>query len=93
MVINICGVPHTVEYTEDNFPIDLHLGSIDFAKAAIHINKEATETVRKEALYHEIVHAIFVHIGRNDLTDDETLVQSLANALLSTFELKEAEKQ
>ena len=44
------------------------------------------EAVKEEALVHEIVHAILVHIGRSDLSEDEIFVQSFANAINQTFE-------
>lgn len=90
MVINICGIPHTVKYTDDNFPTEQHFGCIEYAKAEIHINKNATEDIQREALFHEVLHGVFVHIGRDDLSNDEVLMQSLANALLSVFDIKKS---
>lgn len=86
--VNICGIPHTVKLCEDLFDTDCHLGQIDYKKCEIKINKDATEEMQKQTLIHEMVHGIFVQIGRNDLTTDETLVQSLAMAINQSFELK-----
>jgi hypothetical protein len=64
---------------------------VDFLKAEIRINKNMAEAVKEESLVHDIVHAVLVHIGRPDLTEDETFVQSFANAINQTFELKKQE--
>jgi len=89
MTITICGIPYTVTECEDHFDADgKHFGQVDFLKAEIRINKNMAEAVNEESLVHEIVHAILVHIGRPDLSEDETFVQSFANAVYQTFELK-----
>ncbi len=86
--VNICGIPHKVEYVDDVFDTDMHLGQVDYDLARIKLNKKASEAVQKEALCHEILHAILVHIGRQDL-NEEPFVQALANAVNQTFEVKE----
>lgn len=88
MTINICGIPHTVVEKEDNFDTDTHFGMIDYGKCEITINKNIPEQLKKEALTHEIVHGILLHIGRQDLSGDETFVQALGNAIFQTFEVK-----
>ena len=86
--VSIFGIPHTVRYAPDNFKTgDTHFGEIDFAKCEIIINRDMPEEAQRETLIHEIVHGMLVMIGRNDLSDDETLVQSLALAISQTFEL------
>ena len=88
MTINICGIPYTVIELDDNFSADAkHFGQADFLKARIILNKYLAEPVKQETLVHEIVHAILVHIGRADLSEDETFVQSFANAINQTFEV------
>ena len=78
MTINICGIPYTVIDLDDNFSADAkHFGQADFLKARIILNKYLAEPIKQETLVHEIVHAILVHIGRPDLSEDETFVQSL----------------
>ena len=88
MIITICGIPYTVIECGDSFNADAkHFGNVDFLKAEIRINKDMTEAVKQETLVHEIVHAVLVHIGRADLSEDETFVQSFANAINQTFEV------
>ena len=41
-----------------------------------------------EALCHEILHGILVHIGKDELSQDESFVQCLSNALYQSFEPK-----
>ena len=86
--VNICGIPHTVELCDDNFDIDLHFGQIKYGKALIRINRNVTEELQMQALYHEMLHGILVHIGRVEESQDEQLVQALANAMYQSFELR-----
>ena len=89
MKINICGIPHKIKYCEDEFDGgNTHYGQVDYGKAEIKISKNVSEEQQEEALCHEVIHAIFAHIGRNDLAENETLVQSLANAVYQSFEAR-----
>ena len=87
--VNICGIPHKVIECTDNFDMDMHFGMIDYKNSEIRINKDLTAEVRNETLCHEILHAIFLHIGRDDLSNDVQLVQCLANAINQTFKVTE----
>lgn len=89
--VHICGIPHSVVLCEDNFDTDLHLGQIDYASATIKINRNASEKLQEEALFHEMLHGMLVHLGRNNEAQDECFVQSLANAIYQSFRLKEGE--
>ena len=88
MRINICGIPHEVVECEDKFDVDMHLGQIDYKHAKILINKDANLAIKSETLCHEIMHGILVHIGRDDLSQDETLVTALGNAIWQTFNVR-----
>ena len=88
MKVNICGVPHTVVECEDKFNVDTHFGQIDYKACEIRINKDMTAASKKETLCHEMIHGIFVHLGYNDYSQDEQLVQALANAIYQGFEIK-----
>ena len=92
MKVNICGIPHTVKYVKDTFDTDIHFGQIEYKTAKILINEELTEELKSETLCHEILHGIFVHIGRSDLNNDEPFVQMLGNAINQTFTLKVGEQ-
>lgn len=84
--VNICGIPHKVILVEDNFSSDnLHLGEILYGQCLIKINKALPEPMRYEALSHEIIHGILLHLGYNEQTEDEQFVQSLANAVNQAF--------
>lgn len=89
MKIMICGMPYEVIERDDNFNADLHFGEVDFKKCQIQINKELTEEGKKETLCHEIIHAMLIHIGQSELSQNETFVQSLGNAIYQTFDVKE----
>lgn len=90
--INVCGVPYTVKLCEDNFTTDSHFGEICYTNAEIRINKDLPDSLKKNALIHEWVHGALVMIGRNEETQDEQLVQSLAMAIGQTFDFKETGK-
>ena len=90
MRVNICGIIHDVIECADDFNVDiLHLGQIDFKGCRIKINKDSNEQIKNEALCHEMIHGILVHIGRDDLSNDESLVQALGNAICQGFTIKE----
>lgn len=93
MKVNICGVPHKIVEVTDTFDIDCHFGQIDYKKCEIKINKDMTKENKKETLCHEMVHGIFVHLGFNDLANDETLVQALGNAIYQSFDIKFTDKK
>ena len=89
MKVNICGIPHSVIYCEDTIDAgDTRFGQIEYLEAKIKINKNATKELQEETLCHEMVHGILVHIGRQDLNDDENFVQALGNAIFNGFEVK-----
>ena len=92
-IVNICGIPHKVIEKEDAFDVDLHFGQINYATAEIFINKNATSSIKKESICHEMVHGILVHIGRQDLSNDETFVQSFGNALARGFDIILCDKE
>ena len=88
MTILICGIPYNITEYEDTFNVDIHFGQTDFKRAEIRINKDLADSIKQETLCHEILHAILVHIERSDLSEDETFVQSLANAINQTFRIE-----
>lgn len=89
MTVNICGIPHEVIETEDIFNSDAtHLGQIDYLKCNIRINKDMAQTMKREAICHEMLHGMLVHLGYTEQSQDETFVQALANAIMQGFDIK-----
>ena len=89
MKVNICGMPHRVVYCQDNFDTDVtHFGMIDHKASEIRINANMTEENKKETLCHEMVHGILLHLGYNNLHEDEQFVQAMGNAIYQSFEVK-----
>ena len=86
--IMIMGIPHTIVFKEDAFNGDTHFGQVEYSKAKITLNADLNEALTEETLTHEVLHAIFVHMGREDLTNDERLVQCLSNAIFQSFKPK-----
>ena len=88
MKVNICGVPHIVVECEDKFDVDAHFGQIDYKSCEIRINKDLSAENKKETICHEMVHGILVHLGYNNLSQDEQFVQALGNAIYQGFDVK-----
>lgn len=87
-VIKICGIPYKIiekECIESSS--GRCLGLITYDEGTIEIRKGQQPDYYKQTLIHEVVHGMLVMIGRNDLSEDETFVQSLALAISQTFEL------
>lgn len=92
--INICGIPHYVVEMSDHFSSDAaHFGEIDYQRCIITINENMSEEEKKETLCHEILHAILVHLGYDELSQDEKFVQAVANGINQTFKLKEQDHE
>ena len=89
MKVNICGITHEVIECEDTFDIDTHFGMITYKDAVIKINKDMPVDMKKEAICHEILHGMLVHLGYDEYSQDERFVQALANAINQTFIIKE----
>lgn len=91
MKVNICGIPHEVVETTDNFNVDCHLGQIDYKDLSIKINKDMPKIAKEETLCHEMLHGMLFHLGYNNLANDEQFVQALGNAIYQGFVIKEGE--
>lgn len=92
MTVNICGVRHTVKEVADKFDAgSTHFGQINYKDCEILINKDMTEESKKETICHEMIHGILVHLGYNDYSQDEQLVQALGNAIYQGFDIKKAD--
>lgn len=89
MKVNICGIEHEVKEYTDHFNGDLHLGQIDYGECVIKINADANEQMKQEAICHEMTHGILMHLGYDDLSNDEHFVQALGNAIYQGFTVKE----
>lgn len=93
MIVNICGVKHQVIDADDVFNAgDMHFGQINFIEGQILVNKDLTSELRKETICHEMVHGMLVHIGYQELSQDEKLVQALGNAIMQGFYIKDLEQ-
>lgn len=89
MKVNICGIKYDVVECEDAFNVDLHFGQIEYADGKIYINKDLATEIKKEAICHEMVHGILVHLGYNEQNANEQFVQALGNAIAQGFEIKD----
>ena len=86
MKVTICGIPHEVIECEDSFTATaVHFGEIDYKKCLIKIASDLSDEHKEEALCHEIIHGILVHLGYDEQSQDEQSVQALGNAINQTF--------
>lgn len=81
--VDICGIPYKVIERQENFG-DGNCGEIDYRKQLITLNEQMAKQYKEQTLIHEMVHGILVCIGRNDLSEDETFVQTLANGIYTS---------
>ena len=93
MRVNICGIPHEVDFVDDTFAgQDSNFDLITYSECRIRINKNMPKDIQRRTIIHEMVHGMLLHIGREDLTQNETFVQTLAIAIDEGFEIKYLEK-
>jgi hypothetical protein len=86
--VNICGIPYKIidkECIEGNGRV---CGEITYDECIIKMRAGMNPDYYNQTLIHEVVHGMLVMIGRNDLSDDEIFVQTLALAISQTFDLK-----
>jgi len=84
--MKICGVDYEIIETDDIFNSDGgHFAQINYMDGKIYLNKNMCDSAKIEALTHEVTHALLVYIGRQDLSNDESFVQALGNAINQTF--------
>lgn len=89
MKINICGIEHEIlERPESDLSLDTHMGLINYGEAKIYINEDMANCMKEATICHEILHGMLVHIGREDLSEDEQFVTALGNAINATFKLR-----
>lgn len=94
MKVNICGIIHEVVEKEDAFDSDnCHYGQIDYKTCEIEINKKLDDEIKKETIFHEMLHGMLVHLGYYEESQDEKFVQALSNAMYQGFEVKEQEHE
>lgn len=92
MTVNICGIPHRIVECEDSFNVDTHFGQIDYKSCEIRINKDMSAESKEETICHEMLHGMLVHLGFDELSQNEQLIQSLANAIYQGFSIKKEVK-
>lgn len=82
--INISGIDYEIVYRTS--PVDngqLVWGYTDYEHAKIVINSDLAGQKQRQTLMHELVHVAIHESGRDDLCNDETLVNPLGNVLFS----------
>lgn len=90
MKIEICGIPFKIKEVEviDEQIEGVTQGQILFSKAKILIKKKLPKKLKRQVLFHEVLHGILVQLGYNELSEDETFVQSLSVVMSQMFKMK-----
>lgn len=93
MKVDICHIPYEVNHVECVDPkVDGEcLGMIIHSKCEILIKEGLPLELEIQTLIHEMIHGILVLIGRDDLSNDETFVQTLSLAIYQTFNIMKIE--
>lgn len=88
--VNICGIPHQIKEVKviDEGDEGIVQGKIFHSKGQILLKKSLPKELKKSVLFHEILHGMLTELGYSELSDNETFVQSLSNAMYQTFKLK-----
>ena len=86
------GMPYEVIEVEEPFG-NGDCGLINYRDQKIYINKDMQTEMTETSLIHEMIHGILVAIGRNDLAENETFVQSFAMGIWQGFEVKKNGKE
>lgn len=86
--VKICGIPYQIIDKECIEGSGRVCGEITYDECVIKMREGMNPDYYRQTLIHEVVHGMLVMIGRNDLSEDETFVQSLALAISQTFDLK-----
>ena len=89
--INICGVPYKIKEVDviNETGEGVTQGDITYSKTRIRIKKSLNKKLKKQVLFHEVLHGMLVQLGYNNLSDDEIFVQSFSNAMFQMFDFKE----
>lgn len=88
--IKICGIPYKIKEVDviDEPDEGVIQGKILPSRSTILLKRSLPKQVKKSVLFHEILHGLLLELGYNDLSENETFVQSLSNAMYQTFKLK-----
>lgn len=88
--IKICGVPYKVKEVDviDEGLGGIAQGKIIYSKATILLKRKLPKKLKKQTLFHEVLHGMLVQLGYTDQSEDETFVQALSTAMFQAFKLK-----
>lgn len=83
--IIIGGIPFKLSYS-DNMKQEngTCLGEVDHSECTIMLKEDMPTELEHITLIHEMLHAMLVLIGRNELSCDEQFVQTLALCIQNT---------
>lgn len=80
-MVNILGVPYSVQEKAIVSRDEPRKGEIDFIKCEITIDEALPDASKVQVLFHECLHAICDLLGFYDIGEDENKVQALATGL------------
>ena len=89
--IKICGVPYKIKEVDviDEAEDGITQGKIIYSKAKILIKRKLPKELKKQVIFHEVLHGILTQLGYSEQSSDETFVQAVSSAMYQMFEFKE----
>ena len=89
--ITVMGVDYDIEYVDVVNKEEPRFGEVDFFNSVIKIDNSLSEDMKQVTLIHEIIHCICLGLGFYEISEDETIVQSLSTALYDVWKSNFAE--
>ena len=88
MEITICGLSYTVEFVDQVLPGDPNtIGLITPQDQKIRISNGISPENKAQTLLHETIHGTLIGLGMLELSENENLVQGLAQSLHQILKL------
>lgn len=78
---HIFGQKIKIEYTDTLSSTEELYGYYKGGELLIKVKKDLTYDLKMQTVWHEIVHCVFDHVGLRKLSEDETIVDLVGQAL------------
>lgn len=84
--ITVSGIDYEIVYRKNPYDRGGSVwGFVDYEHTRIVIKKNMSKQKQRQTLMHELTHVAVHESGRDDLCNEETLINPLGNVLYQTF--------
>lgn len=90
--IKIGSIVWSIQEIEGMYTKNFWYGETSYFHSTILIDSSLSPQLKRLTLFHEYVHAVLETIGRRDLSEDEVLVDNIANCISENLDFKEQNK-